>query len=417
MPQGLPQPSYWASSIRAMKPLRIANVSAARSFSKFNVLKSNENRLSWVGPLQQPSDRGSNTSLIHSARATIRRLLARCQIQYKVMPFNHGFYQDCCHVAVQRGYPVPCSETFSPLTYFSTGTIYGATASAFGTSGYCDTTRGMEGGEHDTRHAQRVWIALCTAYAVFIDSIPRDIMISRELDNLRAFNDRLMNGEKQGNTVLDALADLLRNAPRVFGGPVPANLATNSILDFITATIVEVETEDMQVSTRAKQYPNYLRVMSGGSLVYAVAAFPPDIPFKEYIQAIPELTLFIGAVNDVLSFYKEELDGESNTHIAMMADQKGISRLVALEEFADIAVDMHGRVISILEGSSRSDLGAGIGSWGPGDDNGVDNQEREGDAGVIPHVSRASEAFKHFAAGYFLFHLSAGRYRLMEVGL
>ncbi|KAF8837336.1 terpenoid synthase [Paxillus ammoniavirescens] len=332
------------------------------------------------------------------------------------MPFDHTFYQACCDVAAQRGYPVPRSEPFSPLTYFSTGTIYGATASAFGPSGYRDTTLRMAGGENDAYQAQRVWIALCTAYAVFIDSIPREIMIPRELDSLRAFNGRLVNGEKQGNTVLDALADLLREAPRVFGGPVPANLATNSILDFITATIVEVETEDMKISTSAKQYPNYLRVMSGGSLVYAVAAFPPDIPFNEYIQAIPELTLFIGAVNDVLSFYKEELDGESNTHIAMMAAQKGISRVEALEEFADIAVDMYRRVVGILEGSSQSGLGEGVGSWGPGDKSGVDNQERDGGTGVIPRSSRGIEAFKHFAAGYFVFHLSAGRYRLMEVG-
>ncbi|KAF8834117.1 terpenoid synthase, partial [Paxillus ammoniavirescens] len=228
---------------------------------------------------------------------------------------------------------------------------------------------------------------------------------------LRAFNDRFVRGEKQGNTVLDALTDLLRDAPRVFGGPVPANLVTTSTLDFITATMIEVETNDMQISAMAKQYPYDQRIMSGVGKAYVFMVFPADIPFEEYIQAMPDIAFFICAVKqalklhsllpDLLSFYKEELVEESTNFIAMIATRKGISRVEAFEELAGNTVELYRRIISILEDSPQPGLGSMTG---------MACRDNEG-------TSRAREAFKQFAAGFILFHLSSERYRLMEVGL
>ncbi|KIJ11831.1 hypothetical protein PAXINDRAFT_137577 [Paxillus involutus ATCC 200175] len=330
-------------------------------------------------PLQQPTVGFSNTVPIHSVRNTIHRLLARCNAQYKVVPFDNAFYQQCFDIAVQRGYPVS-SEPFSVPNYLRVGVVFGATACAHGTT-YGDTTRLVATGAHDARHALRTWIALYTAYATFTDDIPK--RFPQEMPSLRAFNDRFVRGEKQGNAMLDALADLLREAPKVFGGPVPANLVTTSILDFITATMIEVDTQDMQISATAKQYPSYQRVMSGSGEAYAVMAFPADIPFEEYIQAMPDIALFICTVNDVLSFYKEELAGESTNHVATIAARKGISRVEAFEELVDTSVELYERIVSTLQGSPRS----------------------------------AREAFEQFVVGYVGFHTSLTRYRLTEVGL
>ncbi|KIJ11838.1 hypothetical protein PAXINDRAFT_15292 [Paxillus involutus ATCC 200175] len=120
-------------------------------------------------------------------------------------------------------------------------------------------------------------------------------------------------------------------------------------------------------------------------------AFPPDIPFEEYVQAIPEPALFICTVNDVLSFYKEELDGNSN-HISTMAARKGISKVKAFEELADILS-------------------------GPGSMMGVDAREREGGNEGTQGFSRASEAYKHFIPRYFAFHTLVERSRLTDLGL
>ncbi|KIJ11834.1 hypothetical protein PAXINDRAFT_101514 [Paxillus involutus ATCC 200175] len=372
-------PANWSTWTSPRKPLYIARVSGAHFFSRFSALKSDENKLSQV----------SNTNLIQRVRTTIRRLLVGCNVQYKVVPFDHALYHECFDVAVKRGYPMSSSEPCSVLPFLPIGVTYGANP-----------------GGHITPLPNQIWIALCTACLFFVEDIPRHL--PTELPSIRTFNDRLVRGEKQGNAVLDAVAGLLKETPRIFGGHMPANLLTTSILDFVTTTVMEYETTNMQISASAKGYPSYQRVMSGIGEAYAIMAFPPDIPYEEYIQAMPELALFICTVNDVLSFYKEELDGESNTHVATMAARKGISKVEAFEELTDTSVELYQGILSILEGSPRSASGL---------TKGMDNREREGGTQATPSFSRASKAFKQFAAGYFAFHFSSERYRLMEVGL
>ncbi|KIJ11854.1 hypothetical protein PAXINDRAFT_83937, partial [Paxillus involutus ATCC 200175] len=296
-------------------------------------------------------------------RTTICRLLAGCNVQYKVAPFDHALYQECFDVAVKRGYPMSCSEPFSVLPFLPIGVTYSMTSCA-----------------HITPRHNQIWIALCTACLFFVDDVPR--RFPTELPSLRAFNNRLVRGEKQGNAVLDAVVDLLKETPRVFGGHVPADLLTTSIMDFATTTVMECETTNMHILASAKGYPSYQRVMTGIGEAYAVMVFPPDIPYEEYIQAMPELALFICTVNDVLSFYKEELDGESTNHVTTIAARKGISRVEAFEELADTSVELYQRILSILDG-----------------------------------LPPAREAFTHFVEGYFAFYFSSKRYRLMEVGL
>ncbi|KAF8837333.1 terpenoid synthase [Paxillus ammoniavirescens] len=404
--RGLRQPSRIAhldsranrsSWTRTRKPpLRIAMIFNARASSGLNALNPDKIKLPQVlPPLQRPPLGVSNTSLqlslIQCIRTTIRRLLTGCDVQYKVVPFDHAFYQECVDVSAQRGYPAPSFEPFEP--YLRIGALFGVTAAAHGTSRHVATRA------HDSRGALRIWTALYTACVVFADDIPS--RFPWELPNLRAFNDRFVRGEKQGNTVLDALADLLRDAPRVFGGPVPANLVTTSTLDFITATMIEVETNDMQISAMATQYPYDQRIMSGVGKAYVFMVFPADIPFEEYIQAMPDIAFFICAVNDLLSFYKEELVEESTNFIAMIAARKGISRVEAFEELAGNTVELYRRIVSILEDSPQPGLGSMTG---------MAFRDNEG-------TLRAREAFKQFAAGFILFHLSSERYRLMEVGL
>ncbi|KAF9226094.1 terpenoid synthase, partial [Gyrodon lividus] len=309
---------------------------------------------------------------IQTVRPTIRRLLARCNVQYGAVPFDHTFYQECFDAAVQRGYPVSSSDPFSVLSYLRQGTIYGATAGAH-----------LSG----THRAFQIWIALFTAYAICVDDMSS--RFPEEMANIRAFNDRFVRGEEQGNQVLDALAGTLRETPMVFGGPVPANLVTTSALNFVTANVIEWETRGMQILATANQYPTYQRVLSGVGEAYAIMVFPSDIPFGEYIQAIPEMSVFINNVNDILSYYKEELDGETANQISMMAARKGISKVEAFEELADTSGELYGRIVSILE---------------------------DGNDGT-PGFSRACEAFKQFVVGYVGFHASLERYRLREVTL
>ncbi|KIJ04474.1 hypothetical protein PAXINDRAFT_94675, partial [Paxillus involutus ATCC 200175] len=103
-------------------------------------------------------------------------------------------------------------------------------------------------------------------------------------------------------------------------------------------------------------------------------------------------------------FYKEELDGETTTHVAMMATRKGISRFEVFKELADTSAELYERILRILEDSPRPGSGSMAG------------MACRDDVGTLG-FSRAREAFKQFAAGYILFHLLSERYWLMEVGL
>ncbi|KAF9237727.1 isoprenoid synthase domain-containing protein [Melanogaster broomeanus] len=265
----------------------------------------------------------------------------------------------------RRGHPVSTSGPFSVHTSLREGIAFGAIASVH---------------LSDTHRALQIWNALFTGYAFCVDDMPR--RFPEEMPNISAFNDRFVRGEKQGNAVLDALSDVMKEIPRVFGGPVPANLVMTSALNFVTGTVIERETMDMQIMTTAKQYPTYQRTLSGFGEGHAFTVFPPDIPFDEYIQAIPEICLFNHNVNDILSFYKEELAGEPTNQISAMAACKGVSKVAALEELVDTSGELYERIVSILE---------------------------------VPPRSRACEAFKLWTRGYFLFHASLERYRLMEV--
>jgi hypothetical protein len=356
------------------------------TLSELTALKFEENTKSQVVPHPQRALAGVlNAILIQSIRPTISRFLARCNVQYDVVPFDHVYYQECIDTLTQQGNAISSSDPFSILTCLRQGTVYGATSGAY-----------LSG----TDRALQIWVGIFTGYAICIDDIPG--RFPEEMPNIRAFNDRFMRGEKQGNTMLDGFAATLREIPRVFGGSVSANLVTTSILNFVTANVLEWETRDMKISHTAKQYPTYQRVLSGVGEAYAFMMFPSDFPFGEYIQAIPEMIHFIHNLNDILSFYKEELAGESNNQISMIAARKGISRVEALEELADTTGELYERIVSILDGSPSS--GAGI-------------SDREGGNDATRGLSRACEAFKQYVKGYVRFHTSLERYRLTELGL
>ncbi|KAJ3831322.1 isoprenoid synthase domain-containing protein, partial [Lentinula raphanica] len=137
------------------------------------------------------------------------------------------------------------------------------------------------------------------------------------------------------------------------------------------------------VSVYADNYPAFSRIMSGASEVYALAMFPPEIPVGSYIQALPSLMIYIMNVNDILSFYKEELAEETVNHISLMASARNCSPRDAFQSLIDETVEAHQKITHILEPDPK-----------------------------------ALDAYRKFAAGFVYFHTSLdSRYHLNELGL
>lgn len=179
-------------------------------------------------PQQVSGDFGSfpwlTCSQIQTIRATVHSLLERCDASYKITPYDHDLHQECIDEAVRRGYPVESDP--SVLTFLPVGVVFAATA-----------------GRHHAR-ATQIWIALYTSSVTYVDEIPSRFPL--EISNVYLFNDRFLSGQQQGNAILDALADIIRQTPDLYQ-PIPSGLFITASLNFITANLLEHETKSMQV--------------------------------------------------------------------------------------------------------------------------------------------------------------------------
>ncbi|KAG6809129.1 hypothetical protein H0H92_001459 [Tricholoma furcatifolium] len=166
---------------------------------------------------------------------------------------------------------------------------------------------------------------------------------------------------------------------------IPASCIVGASAEHINGSILEdlQTSRDMEIS--ATSWPSYLRDKTGNSSSLALMVFPRDTAYgvTDYIQAIKDMGIFIDRMNDVLSFYKEEMAGETRNYVNMKAKLEGKSKYATLTEASREAVDAHSRASSLLEAKSTA----------------------------------AYELWNAFALGYTFMHLSAPRYRLAELDL
>ncbi|KAJ3013106.1 hypothetical protein NUW54_g1682 [Trametes sanguinea] len=137
--------------------------------------------------------------------------------------------------------------------------------------------------------------------------------------------------------------------------PVETDSGANSIaagtLEAIAAFYTEFTIQNMIVKPGALRYPDHLRLRSGID--------PPYIAFlfmrgwrdtsESYVQLIPDMEYWIGAVNDVLSFYKEELAQETNNYVHLRAAAEQAPSLSILRTLAEEVVETKRRLDRLVE--------------------------------------------------------------------
>lgn len=64
---------------------------------------------------------------------------------------------------------------------------------------------------------------------------------------------------------------------------------------------------------------------------------------------MPDVIAFTNIVNDVISYYKELLDGEKGNYVNMRAQRENITALEALSTLAKEGIRIHKRVLAALE--------------------------------------------------------------------
>ncbi|KAF9456360.1 isoprenoid synthase domain-containing protein [Collybia nuda] len=302
---------------------------------------------------------GTISTIIESGaiRDIVGGFLERCAIPYPMIPYDLDFFRLSCEEASRRGYPLEGKNSLKPF-------IPGGVAIA--TTAYA----------HVKDLPTRIVICLFTACAIYADD-----MFHNNAAIVDEFNERFIQNKTQADVILEAFAELIREMAVHFKRVV-ANIIVTSTLNGVTALLLEYETQGMKLSPAAHNYATFSRCMSGASEAYGLFAFPAQLPAAGYIQALPDLVIYINNVNDLLSFYKEELDGETVNRISLLAACHQISKIEALGRLADEAVEAHQRILRILSSDAE-----------------------------------ARTAYLMFCQGFVGFHTSFKRYKLDELEL
>ncbi|KAI0755157.1 terpenoid synthase [Daedaleopsis nitida] len=180
-----------------------------------------------------------------------------------------------------------------------------------------------------------LYVAFYTAMFLYIDDVG-----GKYLTAVREFASRVIHGKSQLSPALDTLAVLMRQAHAMWSD-VGADAIISGTMDAVNGMYIEYTTQDMDIKPQATEYPYYLRYRSG--------ICPPYIHFlfmkswrpstESYLQMLPYMERWIVGVNDLLSFYKEELAGERRNYMHMRADAEQVPVIEVLRTLANELVD------------------------------------------------------------------------------
>ncbi|KAF8638694.1 hypothetical protein AX17_002016 [Amanita inopinata Kibby_2008] len=292
---------------------------------------------------------------VQKIKNVLQELMGQLNIPYHIPSFDHALHAACRRAAKDRGI---CLE--GPVTiasYIPLGVVLASTAYA-----------------HLTDHETRVYIALYTSALVAVEDV-----CSHDFDLLKAFCHRFIRGRPHGHPILDCYDLILRELPDYFD-LVVADMMLQSNMDFVVALVLEYEMQYKPMSPSARGFPVFLRNLSGAAKIYSMLAFPREIPLRSYVEVIPAEMTFVNFINDIFSFYKEELVHESVNCISNIARCSGRSKLQVLRDLADESVEAHKEILAVLSQSPE-----------------------------------ALKAFQHFCTGYVYFHTSSPRYKVSDL--
>ncbi|OAX39478.1 terpenoid synthase [Rhizopogon vinicolor AM-OR11-026] len=296
-------------------------------------------------------------NVLPSIRQAVASFYQRCGLKYAEVVLDEALYTECCQEAINRGFQMDGNYPIRPYM-------------AVGVAMFCSSFA------HLPDRTTRMWICLFSAVITCVDDIPNR---GQDTVHLYRFNERFANRQPQGESVLNALDTLMREVPHHYS-PVVSNLITTSTLDFISSLLIEHDTKDMQISMTAPLYPEYTRLLSGLASGYVLFMFPSTVPYQQYIQSMPDLMFTVCAVNDILSFYKEESMGEAANYVSLVAATRGLTKQDILQGIIEKTMQAHYNTL-----------------------------ERLG-----PH-SEAYNAYVSFFDGYIKFHAALRRYKLEEI--
>ncbi|KAH9924336.1 terpenoid synthase [Epithele typhae] len=189
----------------------------------------------------------------------------------------------------------------------------------------CSYTEASYG--HLSSQHQR-FVALYTACILYIDDLG-----GQQLEPVCQFASRLAGGQPQLTRALETLAGLLKEVHTLWPA-YGADAIISGTLDAVSGMYLEYTTQEMEPNPIATWWPMYLRTRTGINAPYIHFMFMKgfrDTP-ETYLQILP------------LSFYKEELAGETKNYIHIRAQTEGRTAIEVLRLLAQEILESHRRV-------------------------------------------------------------------------
>ncbi|KAF9063731.1 terpenoid synthase [Rhodocollybia butyracea] len=266
----------------------------------------------------------------------------------------------------------------------------------------------------------KVILAKLTALAIFLDdSVENDVMYE-EIGN---FAHHLHIGESQSSGILKLYHECIKELSHLHEGDAKRLLTLD--------TELRASPYDMGYQHLAKQrrdgishvaretspgakihFPLFIRNRTGISEAYTAAIFKctkeQGLPLSRYVMALPDISFYIMAINDLLSFHKEELAGETVNLIHLrtqaLKENKGTSasgEWTVLDTFNLLCNEVREAANRIDEIVRLQDIETMMRDRSYGRDMGLSEVD----------VTIALQ-WREFRDGYISWHLESQRYKL-----
>ncbi|KAJ6568357.1 hypothetical protein DFH09DRAFT_433482 [Mycena vulgaris] len=168
--------------------------------------------------------------------------------------------------------------------------------------------------------------------------------------SLAEYGSRLASGRPQLEKGLDDVTALNSELADMYE-PVIGDLLRISHQAYVMGNYLEGQMcangTEWKVNKDAPAFPTVMKTITSAATALYLLSFPPTAPFTSYLQTLPDgVTVHINTA-DIMSYYKESMEGEFN-RVEQIAQLHGLTGPDMLGELAKSVNASHERVVRVL---------------------------------------------------------------------
>ncbi|KIK56500.1 hypothetical protein GYMLUDRAFT_247756 [Collybiopsis luxurians FD-317 M1] len=177
-----------------------------------------------------------------------------------------------------------------------------------------------------------------------------------EAKSVTEYGSRLVSGRPQLEKGLNDLATLSAELSSMYD-PVTGDLLRMSTQAYVMGNHLEREMcglrTQWEVNKNAPLFPTIMKTITSAATSLYLLSFPCSAPATSYMQTLPDGICVHDTTADIMSYYKEAIEGEFN-RVEQTAQMHNMTGPDMLEELVKNMKLSHKRVIDVLSASDPS---------------------------------------------------------------